>query len=68
MTETCHICNGINPPHPMDEYHLFLQSIKIADEYLQMAKGYAKKLPSIQIQLNHTMDSISTLRKEAKII
>ena len=69
MAEKCDLCDGINGPHPMDSYHQFLQALKFADENLKQAKKIADKgLPSIQIQLRHTLDSISNLIIEAKII
>lgn len=62
----CSLCGGPNLPHENDEYHQFLRALKFADSYLQNAKEIADKgLPSIQIQLKHTLDSITNLRKEA---
>lgn len=64
----CVLCGGNNLPHPMDEYHLYLQELKFANDHLQQAKSLSKRLPSIQIQLQQTITSMKNLRKESKKI
>lgn len=67
LLEKYHICKGINPPHPIDEYHFFLIRIQEAKKILESVKGLREKLPSLKIQYEHTLDSLKRLNDEALI-
>lgn len=67
LENRCPICNGINPPHGMDEYHKFLQQIQMALEHLEKAKELSYRLPSIKIPLEHSLDSVKKLNEEGLI-
>lgn len=63
--DRCSICKGINPPHPIDEYHAFLLQIQRCQSDLESVQELVKRLPSLKIQFTQAMDSIKRLNKEA---
>lgn len=67
MNEHCPICKGINPPHPMDEYHKFLVEIQTALKHLENAKELSIRLPSMKIPLEHSLLSVQRLNHEGLI-
>ena len=63
----CPICKGINPPHPLDEYHRFLIEIQQAMNHLLDAEKLSKRLPSMKIPLEHSIQSVKQLNHEGLI-
>lgn len=68
MVERCSLCGGINLPHPLDEYHVFLQQLQYTKEHLENARNVSTNLPSIQIQLQQTIVSVIDLIEKSKQI